>query len=244
MIAHQVPNLQEIKNNLIDKLRPSGWANKLKGFILSTEFDTILERLWRERELGHRFGPSMKQMFRAFEECPYDELKVIVCGQDPYPGIDKTTVIADGIAFSCSNTGKPQPSLEFIHDAISRTVYPNEPYEGQCDLKYLSNQGILLLNVALSVEINKIGSHYDIWKPFITYLLDILNITHSGLVFWFMGSRAREFESLINDSSHYKFFTEHPNAANYRSNKVWNELDTFNKVNEILQKSNNTSIKW
>ena len=111
-------NLEEIKIKLVEKLQPSGWANKLRGFIQSSDFDKIFNVLYKLREDGKRFTPPLKQVFRAFEECPVDKLRVIMIGQDPYPQLG----VADGLAFSCSNTGKPQPSLKNIFQAIEHTV--------------------------------------------------------------------------------------------------------------------------
>jgi len=71
-------NLEEIKLKLVDRLQPSGWANKLRGFIQSSDFDKILETLYKLREDGKRFTPPLKQVFRAFEECPVNKLKVIM----------------------------------------------------------------------------------------------------------------------------------------------------------------------
>jgi len=75
-------NLEEIKLKLIDRLQASGWASKLRGFIQSSDFDKILETLYKLRESGKRFTPPLKNVFRAFEECPVNKLKVIIIGQD------------------------------------------------------------------------------------------------------------------------------------------------------------------
>ena len=75
-------NLEEIKLKLVERLRPSGWAHMLRGFIQSSDFDKILDTLHKLREDGKRFTPPLKQVFRAFEECPMDKLKVIMIGQD------------------------------------------------------------------------------------------------------------------------------------------------------------------
>ena len=132
--------------------------------------------LYKLREDGKRFTPPLKQVFRAFEECPYDDLKVIFIGQDPYPQLG----VADGISFSCGNTNKVQPSLRYIFEEIERTVYQEFPSYQDPDLTRWSKQGILMLNTALTVEVGKIGSHYDIWKPFTAYLLDWLNNYNTG----------------------------------------------------------------
>jgi uracil-DNA glycosylase len=75
-------DLEEIKQKLFTKLEASGWAAILKPFIFSGDFDNILMELVRLSNEGKRFTPPLKQVFRAFEECPYDELKVVVMGQD------------------------------------------------------------------------------------------------------------------------------------------------------------------
>lgn len=75
-------NLIEVKNKLIEKLRPSGWAQELRGFLQSSDFDRVLQLLYEDRAAGKRFTPTLKQVFRAFEACPVDKLKVVVIGQD------------------------------------------------------------------------------------------------------------------------------------------------------------------
>ena len=119
---------------------------------------------------GKRFTPPLKDIFKAFEECPYDKLKIIIVSQDPYPSFG----IADGIAFSCSKTNDIQPNLKFILEEINKTVYDNQIISKDPDLKRWSNQGVLLLNTALTTTIGKSGQHYNIWKPFIAYLFDHL----------------------------------------------------------------------
>jgi len=164
--------IDQIKQKLFAKLEPNGWGRVLKSFIFSSEFTDIISKLYELSINDKRFTPTLKQLFRAFEECPYDDLKVVFIGQDPYPQLG----VADGISFSCSNTNKLQPSLKFILQEVDRTVYGNHVISEDLDLKRWSKQGILMLNTALTVEVGKIGSHYDIWKNFTAYLLDWLII--------------------------------------------------------------------
>lgn len=233
-------NLDEIKSKLIDKLRASGWADKLKGFLLSDDFDKIMEFLYNQRQAGKRFTPPLKTMFTAFEKCKYSDLKVVIIGQDPYP----TLGVADGMAFSCSSTMLTQPSLEYIFKAIDKTVYSDNGYENpNPDLSRWAEQGVLLLNTALTTEIDKPGMHQDIWKPFITYLLDILNVYNSGLVFIFMGRKAEVFEDLIGDN-HYKLITSHPASAAYNNQEQWDSKGVFTETNKILKGIINDEINW
>jgi uracil-DNA glycosylase len=218
-------NLEEIKQKMFEKLEPSGWGRVLKSFIFSSEFDDILTRLYELSQEDKRFTPTLKQVFRAFEECPYDNLQVVMIGQDPYPQLG----VADGISFSCSNTDKLQPSLRYILDEINRSVYGGHPGSLDVDLKRWSNQGVLMLNTALTVEVGKIGSHYDIWKPFTAYLLDWLNTHNSGLVYLYMGKKAEEWSDLTDDNTNIKYFVKHPASAAYSGGK-WDSEGVFMKI--------------
>jgi uracil-DNA glycosylase len=236
----QTVDLAEIKSKLIEKLTPSGWAVKLRGFIQSSDFDKILENLLKERDEGKRFTPPLKYAFRAFEECPTSDLKVVIIGQDPYPHFG----VADGIAFSCGLTGKPQPSLKNLFEAIEQTVYQGYPTHMDPDLSRWSQQGVLLLNTALTTQVDKVGTHYDIWKDFIMYVLDMLSLTNSGLIFILLGAKAQELESVIGQN-HYILKASHPASAAY-TKTTWDCNDVFNKTNEILTQNNGPQfqITW
>lgn len=233
----QTVDLAEIKCKLIEKLTPSGWATKLRGFIQSSDFDKILEGLLQERDANKRFTPPLKYTFRAFEECPEKELKIVMIGQDPYPHFG----VADGIAFSCGLTQKPQPSLKNMFEAIEETVFQGYPTHQDPDLTRWSKQGILLLNTALTTQVDKVGTHYDIWKDFIMYVLDMLSLTNSGLIFMLLGAKAQELESVIGQN-HYILKASHPASAAY-TKTVWDCNDIFNKANEILAKNNGPQYK-
>jgi uracil-DNA glycosylase len=232
-------NLEEIKCKLIERLLPSGWSTKLRGFMQSSDFDQILETLYLQRMEGKRFTPPLKDVFRAFEECPEKDLKVVIIGQDPYPHMN----VADGMAFSCGRTGKPQPSLKFIFQEVERTVYQDWPTYQDPDLKRWANQGVLLINTALTCQIDKVGSHYDIWNDFIMYLLDMLNLTRSGLIFILLGAKAQELEAVLGQN-HYILKASHPASAAYSGGK-WDCNDVFTKANEILKQGDEPGfIYW
>jgi uracil-DNA glycosylase len=218
-------DLQETKQKMFDKLEPSGWGKVFKSFIFSSDFDDILTKLYTLSQADKRFTPPLKQVFRAFEECPYDKLQIVIIGQDPYPQLG----VADGISFSCSNTDKLQPSLRYILDEINRSVYGGHPGSLDVDLKRWSNQGVLMLNTALTVEVCKIGSHYDIWKSFTAYLLDWLNTHDSGLVYLYMGKKAEEWSDLTDDNTSIKYFVKHPASAAYSGGR-WNSEGVFMKI--------------
>jgi uracil-DNA glycosylase len=232
-------DLEDIKQKLYTKLETSGWAVKLRSFIYSSDFDNIITQLARLSLDGKRFTPTLKQMFRAFEECPLNELKVVIVGQDPYP----TVGVADGIAFSCSNTMELQPSLEYMLNEINRTVYNGHPGSLDVDLARWSNQGILMLNTALTTTVGKIGQHYPIWKPFLAYLFDYLTWNETGLVYIYMGKQAKEWSDAVNDNN-YKFFVSHPASAAYNKQERWDSENVFVKANEVVERQFNAKIIW
>tara|TARA_R110002126_G_scaffold187106_3_gene335649 strand:- start:3310 stop:4023 length:714 start_codon:yes stop_codon:yes gene_type:complete len=236
---NQTIDIEEIKEKLYEQLKPSGWGIKLRSFIFSSDFDNILLQLIKQTKEGKRFTPKIKQLFRAFEECPYSELKVVIVSQDPYPQLG----VADGIAFSCGNTKEVQPNLKYIQNAILNTVYSEEGCAFDKDLKRLSNQGILLLNTALTTTINRIGQHYMLWKPFLAYLFDFLTWNNNGLVYIYMGKKATEWQTATNDNN-YKLMCLHPASAAYNSSETWDCNDVFNKTSKIIKDNYNFEINW
>lgn len=231
-------DLKDIQQKLYNNLKESGWDRILKGFVLSDDFHSILEELLAQSQADKRFTPVLKQLFRAFEECPYDDLKIIMVGQDPYPKAE----VADGVSFSCSNTMKVQPSLRFMFKELEDTVYP-DGYEWNPDLTRWSNQGILMLNTALTTTVGKIGSHVELWRPFMNYLLDVLGSHNNGLLYVFMGNKAKDWSKMV-PKNNYKFFTTHPASAAYTGAQSWNSGNMFNQVNKVLKENYNTEIKW
>lgn len=232
---------QEVIDKLQNMLRESSWHNLLKGFLVSEDFKVILQTLEALVNENKRFTPPLKQVFRAFQECPLNKLKVIVIGQDPYPQLG----VADGIAFSCGNTNKREASLRYIHKAVAETVYNGQKdfKELSTDLSTWSNQGVLLLNTALTTEINKIGKHFSIWKSFTAYLIDMLNAQDQQYIWVFLGKKAQEYSDLVDDK-HFKIFASYPAAAEYQAQQSWDCNDLFNKVNEFLVQQQKEMIIW
>lgn len=224
--------IDSVKKFLVNKITPSGWALKLRGFIYSYDFDKILERLLDEKNEGKRFTPPLKYIFRAFEECPTDKLKVVIIGQDPYPYFG----VADGIAFSCKFSNKPQAIL----DNILKSINKKDEYT---DMKVWSNQGVLLLNYTFTTQIDKKKIHYNLWYDFMVYILDVLNNTYTGLVFILIGNKALELKSLIDEEKHYILNASFPPAVKHTKN-IWNNNNVFNETNAILEQNGKSKINW
>jgi len=232
-------DIEDIKNKLYKKLEKSGWGVKLRSLIYSSDFDNIIKKLAKASLDGKRFTPKLSQMFRAFEECPLDQLKVVIIGQDPYNQFG----VADGIAFSSSNSEESQPGLTQMLEEINKHVYKGNPGSLDSDLTRWANQGVLMLNTALTTTVGKSGQHYSIWQPFMAYLFDYLTWNVNGLVYIYMGKEAKVWADAVNDNN-YKFYVSHPISSLYTKDKKWDSEDVFNKTNKILQENYDTKIIW
>ncbi len=232
----------KIKQVLSQRLSDSNWDFISK--LIYDDFDNILNYLIKSVSKGKRFTPQIKNVFKAFQECNFDNLKVVMIGQDPYPQFDyaNNITVADGLAFSCSHTVYEQPSLKFIFDEIQKTVDPY--YERQCDLTRWCKQGVLLINTALTTEIGKIGCHYDLWKAFLTKIIAHIDTECNDIVFVFLGKKAQRFSTIINrnttDKKNFIIHVSHPASAAYK-NSIWDSKNLFNSINNILGEH---AIKW
>ena len=222
-----------IKKKLSEKIEDTGW-DVVDRYIYSDSFQNILEHLVKDKENNRRFTPPVKYIFRAFEECKHNDVKVVMIGQDPYPNLN----VADGLAFSCSLKMKEQPSLTKMFDYLEKKY---DSFERDPDLKRWANQGILLLNTALTTQVNKIGSHYSLWEPFIKELISYINNNMSDIVFVFFGRKAEMFKVMVNQ--HPVFYAHHPASASYNKTN-WNPDDVFNKINNKLKKFGKDCIVW
>ena len=237
MVKANIVNSREFADKIYKKLEPTGWNTALRMFIKSNDFVTLLDRLQDEVALDKRFTPTFKYVFKAFEECKYNDVKVVIVGQDPYPQIN----VADGLAFSCSRQGKTEKSLQYIHSAIQETVENAQPNVN--NLQYLADQGVLLLNTALTTQIGKPGTHQDYWKSFMSHLFDHLSENKPDLVYLLLGKKAEQWADIIDNDDNI-VIASHPASAAYAKQHQWNCNDCFNKVNEILASQELPSINW
>jgi len=230
--------LKQVQLKLYEQLKDSGWANKLKAFILSEEFLNILRQLAQNQLAGKRFTPTIKHLFRAFEQCPYENLKVVIVGQDPYP----KEGVADGIAFSCKYAAHPsqiQPSLKAIYKGLENEGIQHMHYY---DLADWANQGILMLNTALTTEIGYAGAHTSLWNQFIIFLMDVLK-SNTGLTYVFMGKTAQTYMQYVDAENNYLLQCKHPASAAYTGGE-WESNGVFTKTSQIVKDNYKYDIKW
>ena len=219
------------------------WHIKIQPFIESEECDKIYAFLKSESKRGKKIAPMSANVFRCFKETSLDNLKVVMMGMCPYHTMKNGVYIADGLLMGCSATNQLQPSLEQFYGGIERELYAglNLKFQQTPDVKYLAEQGVLMINAALTTEINKAGSHIALWEPFTKYLLQDVLAT-AGVPYIFLGKDAAKYQPFLPPFT-WSFVTSHPASAAYKHTE-WNPEGAFIKVNEILKQNNNYSIEW
>jgi uracil-DNA glycosylase len=235
-------NVKEIQEKFMNKLSDAAespyesWVDALWNTVNSKAFSDPLLALAKEVDNGKKFTPKFPDLLKAYEMCPYRDLKVVIVGQDPYP----QEGVADGIAFSCSKTNKEQPSLRYIFDELQRQ-YPDATRD--CDLSRWSKQGVLMLNTALTCEVDNIGAHVNIWKHWSQCIFGHILTDHPKILeFVFMGAKAKPFAKYV-PNDHNKHFVAHPAAAAYRGGK-WDSDNLFKKINKNLINNGEEPINW
>lgn len=222
------------------------WGKKIKGFIESKDCDEIYKYLKERAKDGHKILPESKDTFKSFLITPYESVHTIFLFIDPYPWIKDGVIVANGLPLDCSNTGIIQPTLESFYEGIEDDIFNglNLNWEKYAGTDYLSNQGILLLNAALTVEENKPGSHFDLWKPFTKYLFEeIFTNYNKGLIIVLCGKPTHYYERFINPLQHYIIKVESPSVAVGKGRK-WRHEGVFSRINRILLDNNNITIDW
>ena len=214
----------------------------MQPFIESDACNEIYRFLKNESGRGALIAPQSINTFRVFKEIALKDIKAICLFQDPYFTFKDKLPIANGIALDCSITQKQQPTLRQFFQGIEEELYGGLSLQWnteECDLSYLTEQGVMMLNASLTVEKNKAGSHKQLWKPFTNYIIDkIVNRYNIPIVL--LGKDAQEYEDVI-DSIVLK--TSHPASASYNGGK-WNTNGIFTKLNEIIWNNEEEIVLW
>lgn len=232
-------NIPDIQDKLYQKLKPSGWARVMKSFLLGTEFTVILQQLFNLSMDGKKFTPKLDTIFKAFEQCPYSELHTVIINREPYEYINT----ANGIAFDSSVSDREHFMIGLIFEAIQRTVYTHDVYKRDLDLSRWSNQGVLLLNASLTVQIDKQNTHHKIWEPFTAFLLDTLSIYNSGLNFVFMGDNVKHLANIVNAKTHFRYLVPHPTTA-AQNKGIWDSQNIFPILSRQIKNNYKKDMIW
>jgi len=231
-----------IWDNFKDSFHES-WHDKMRLFIESEECDKIYAFLKSESGRGKMIAPISSNVFRCFKETPFNEVKVIIVGMCPYHIMRNGTPVADGLLMGCSNTGVMQPSLEQFYGGIERELYNGLALDRtkDPDVSYLAHQGVLMYNAALTTEMNKAGSHLELWDPLNDYLFSNV-FAFSGIPTVFLGKEAAKVSKYLTGFD-WQFPISHPASASYK-NSEWSTEGTFTKVNTLIKETNGYTIDW
>ncbi|TGK47749.1 uracil-DNA glycosylase [Leptospira kanakyensis] len=213
-----------------------GWKEVLQSEFEKPYFSTLREWI-REEYKSKVVYPPAKLIFNAFDSCPFDKVKVVILGQDPYHGPGQ----AHGLCFSV-NDGVPfPPSLQNIFKEIGEDIQKPIPKTG--NLTRWANQGVLLLNATLTVQKDKAGSHQNKgWEVFTDATIRILAEKKSNIVFLLWGSFAQKKEILIPPNKHYVLKSAHPSPLSAYRGFLGNKH--FSKTNEYLVSQGKEPIDW
>ncbi|WP_244932563.1 uracil-DNA glycosylase [Leptospira yanagawae] len=224
------------RGNLKDVQIEPGWKEVLKEEFEKPYFTALRE--WVRNEYKSKIiYPPAKQIFNAFDLCPFEKVKVVILGQDPYHGPGQ----AHGLCFSVLDGVPFPPSLQNIFKEIEDDV--KKPFPKSGDLSYLAKQGVFLLNATLTVEKDKAGSHQNKgWEIFTDAVIKILAEQKSNLVFLLWGAFAGKKEILIPANKHLVLKSAHPSPLSAYRGFFGNSH--FSKTNEYLRKLEKEPIDW
>lgn len=218
------------------------WASKLRPIIESPQMFDLYQEFKSCRD---KITPKSSDIFRAFELCPMNELKLIVFLMDSYPGVySNRTLIATGIPMDCSNTpdNRLQPSLLAFWDGLRHEFEEDIPYEK--DLSFICKQGVLLANRALNCKVNKTGSFMGKWDFFWEYFFqEIVLHNHAGVPVIFLGKDAAKLRRYVFEMNNPVFELSHPSAA-ARQGILWETKGVFTKCNKLIKSNGATEIIW
>ena len=200
-------------------------------------FQNILDFVKNERKVGKVIYPSQKDIFNALKLTPYEAVKVVILGQDPYHGPNQ----AHGLSFSVRSGVNLPPSLKNIFKELHS--YLNIPIPSQGSLEKWAKQGVLLLNAALTVEAAKPQSHaYIGWHRFTDHVIASLNDHAKGIIFLLWGAYAQKKSSLITNIRHRILMASHPSP--FSANRGFFGCRHFSKANELLREMGREEIDW
>ena len=221
--------------NLDDVRIESGWKEALREEFLSEYFAKIKENLLaaKAREIVY---PPGNLIFNAFNLTPFERVRAVILGQDPYHGAHQ----AMGLSFSVPRGVRIPPSLVNIYKEIKSDLGISEPASG--DLSYWAKQGVLLLNASLSVGANRANSHSGFgWQIFTDAVIKILSARRQNLVFMLWGNFAKAKSALIDAQRHLILIAAHPSPL---AGGAFFGCRHFSRCNEYLRAHGLGEIDW
>jgi uracil-DNA glycosylase len=218
------------------KLEPS-WKDRVGAYLDRPEMQALSEFLRNELRNGKVIFPPPKQIFAALDATPFDAVKVVILGQDPYHGPGQ----AHGLCFSVQPGVAVPPSLRNMYVELQRDLAFSPPRHG-CLTRW-AEQGVLLLNAVLTVEQGLANSHQGKgWEGFTDSIIDTLNREREGLVFMLWGSYAQAKGRLIDTRRHCVLKAPHPSPLS--AHRGYIGCGHFSAANDYLQRHGKSPVDW
>jgi len=219
------------------QLDPS-WKELLQDEIIKSYFLSIIDLVNTERAAGEIIFPENKLVFNAFNKTPFDKLRVVIIGQDPYHNAGQ----AHGLSFSVPVGTKPPRSLINIYKEIQSDLGVEMPLD-YGNLTLWAEQGVLLMNAFLTVRMNEPASHAKIgWMGFTDAVIKKISDNKKGIIFLLWGNFAQQKEVLIDEDKHFLLKAAHPSP--FSANKGFFGCKHFSKTNELLIQQGHSPIDW
>ena len=218
------------------QLEPS-WKARVGDYLQRDDMQALAAYLRQRKAAGARIYPPGAEIFAAFEATPFDAVKVVVLGQDPYHGPGQ----AHGLCFSVRPGVDVPPSLLNIYKQLERDTGFVRPDHGY--LMDWARRGVLLLNSVLTVEAGQAGTHQGRgWEGFTDHVVDTLNREREGLVFLLWGSYAQKKGAVIDTGRHRVLKAPHPSPLS--AHRGFLGCGHFSKANEYLARRGLKPIDW
>src|SRR5665213_1448831 len=222
---------------MMDIQMEESWKHVLKNEFDKIYFQHIVTFLKAEKATGKVIFPPGPLIFNAFKQTPFDKVKVVILGQDPYHNKNQ----AHGLSFSVPDGIPKPPSLLNIFKELRNDLGIEMPVNG--NLQKWANQGVLLLNASLTVRENEPGCHSQIgWLQFTDQVIKKISDEKEGVVFLLWGKFAQQKQSLIDETKHFVLKAAHPSPLS--AHNGFFGCKHFSKTNELLMKEHKNPIDW
>lgn len=213
------------------------WKNILESEFEKPYFEELIQFV-KQEYTSHTCYPKGKDIFAAFDYCPFDKVKVVIIGQDPYHGPGQ----ANGLCFSVHDGISHPPSLINIFKELETDL--DKPYPTSGDLSKWADQGVLLLNATLTVRAHTAGSHQRKgWEEFTDAVIQEISEKREGVIFLLWGGYAKKKGAKINKAKHHVLTSGHPSPLS-ANRGYWFGNKHFSQTNELLQQMNQSTIDW
>ena len=213
------------------------WKKHLNDHINSIGFKNLVDFVKNEYENNICY-PKGSMIFSSLNNCKFDDVKLVILGQDPYHNPNQ----ANGLAFSVPKKTNHPPSLINIFKEIEQDLDVRYPLNG--DLMCWVKQGVLLLNSTLTVRKNQTGSHQNMgWENFTNEIINLISVKKNNVVFFLWGSYAKKKSNLIDHNKHLVLSSGHPSPLS-ANRGYWFGNNHFSKANKYFKENNIKEIKW